>query len=338
MKVFDNVLDTIGFTPIVRLNRITAGTSAEVFAKLEFMNPAGSVKDRIGRWMIEDAERRGLLRPGGVVVEGTGGNTGIGLAMAAAVKGYRLICTVPDKMSEGKIRMLRAFGAEVVVTRTVPPPDPDNYCAVARRIAAETPNSIYLDQYNNPANPGYHYRHTGPEIVEQLPDVDVLVGGLGTGGTLCGTGRYFAEQRRGVRVIGVDPVGSVLYDMYHTGTRVEPRPYLVEGIGKDSIPGTMDFGVIDDVLRVTDRESSLMTRQLLRLEGIHAGISSGSALAGALRWMESRDEDLTGKKVLVIFPDSGSRYMSKVYDDDWMAANGLLDEGPEPTTGPETER
>jgi cystathionine beta-synthase len=328
MKVFDNVLEAIGFTPIVRLNRVAAETGAEVFAKLEFMNPAGSIKDRIGWWMLQDAERRGLLRPGGVVVEGTGGNTGIGLAMAAAVKGYRLICTVPDKMSEAKTKTLRAFGAEVVITPTVPPPDPDNYCAVARRIAADTPNAIYIDQYNNPANPDYHYRHTGPEILEQLPDVDVLVAGLGTGGTLCGTGRYFAQQRPGVRMIGVDPAGSVLYDMYRTGTRVAPRPYLIEGIGKDSVPGIMDFSVIDDVVRVTDREGFLMTRRLLRQEGVYAGVSSGSALAGALRWLETRGEDLTGRKVLVIFPDSGSRYTSKVYDDDWMAANGLLEEDP----------
>ncbi|TCO59555.1 PLP-dependent cysteine synthase family protein [Actinocrispum wychmicini] len=326
--VHDTVLGAIGNTPIVRLNRVTEDVDAEVYAKLEFTNPAGSVKDRIGFWLIEDAERRGVLRPGGLVVEGTGGNTGIGLAMAAAVKGYQCVCTVPDKMSEGKIKTLRAFGAEVVVTPTVPPEDSRNYCNEARRIAAREPNAVYIDQYNNLANREYHYLHTGPEIARQLPDVDVLVAGLGTGGTLCGTGKFLKEHRPGLRVIGVDPVGSILYDAYKHGRRVPPAPYLIEGIGKDCVPANIDFDLIDDVVQVADRESFAMTRRILKQEGIFAGVSSGSVTVGALRWIVEGDSDLAGKKVLVIFPDSGSRYVSKVYDDEWMSANGLLDDEP----------
>ncbi|GAA1419570.1 PLP-dependent cysteine synthase family protein [Catellatospora coxensis] len=325
-QVFDNILGAIGNTPIVRLNRLPESPHTEVLAKLEFMNPGGSIKDRIGWWLLEDAERRGVLKPGGLVVEGTGGNTGIGLAMAAAVKGYRCVFTVADKMSEGKIKALRAFGARVVVTPTVTPDDPRNYCRVARRIADEEPNSVYIDQYNNLANRDYHYRHTGPEILRQLPDVDVLVAGLGTGGTLCGTGRFLKDQKPSLKVIGVDPVGSVLYNMYKFGQSPPVQPFLIEGIGKDCVPANIDFDLIDDVVQVEDKEAFPLTRRLLKEEGIYAGISSGSAIVGALRWIREAGEEAVGKKVLVILPDTGSRYMSKVYDDDWMAANGLLDE------------
>jgi cystathionine beta-synthase len=321
-----DVLSAIGETPIVRLNRV-APAPAEFFAKLELMNPGGSIKDRIGRWLLEDAERRGCLQPGGLVVEGTGGNTGVGLAMAAAVKGYRCVFTVPDKMSEGKIRLLRAFGAEVVVTPTVAPPDPRNYCAVARRIAAAEPNAVYIDQYTNLANRECHYRTTGPEILRQLPDVDVLVAGLGTGGTLCGTARFLKEARPSITVIGVDPVGSILYDAFKRSCG-HFQPYLMEGIGKDCVPANIDFDCIDDIVRVEDREAFLMTRRLLKQEGIYAGVSSGAALVGALRWARRFPDGLAGKRLLVILPDSGSRYLGKVYNDDWMREHDLLDDPP----------
>lgn len=325
--MFNNVLEAIGNTPIVRLNRVTAGVKAEVYAKLELTNPGGSIKDRIGWWLIEDAERRGVLKPGGVVIEGTGGNTGVGLAMAAAVKGYKCIFTLPDKMAEVKIKTLRAFGAEVIVTPTaVEPSDPRSYYSVARRLAKEIPNSWYIDQYNNLANREHHYRYTGPEILRQMPDIDVLVAGIGTGGTVVGIGKFLKENRPGVQVIAVDPVGSIVYETYKYGeARTPPHTYQIEGIGKDFIPANFDFNQLDDVVQVSDREAFLMTRKVLTTEGIYAGISSGSAVVGALRWMESQGDRVDGKKVLIIFPDSGSRYISKVYDDDWMRNAGFLD-------------
>ena len=327
-QVRANVLAAIGGTPIVRLNRIAQDVSAEIFAKLEFMNPGGSIKDRVGRWLVEDAERRGLLQPGGLIVEGTGGNTGVGLAMAAVVKGYRCVFTVPDKMSEGKILLLRALGAEVVVTPTVAPPDPRNYCAVARRLAASESNALYIDQYNNLANRECHYRTTGPEILYQLPDIDVLVAGLGTGGTLCGAASFLSEVRPSITVIGVDPIGSILYDAFRRKTGGRFQPFLMEGIGKDCVPTNVDFDCIDDIVQVDDREAFLMTRRLLREEGIYAGVSSGAALVGALRWAHQFAGGPATKRVLVIFPDSGSRYLSKVYDDGWMREHGLFDESP----------
>jgi cystathionine beta-synthase len=325
--IFDSVIGAIGNTPIVRLNRLTAHCQANVYGKLEFTNPGGSIKDRIGWWLIEDAEKRGRLQPGGVIIEGTGGNTGIGLAMAAAVKGYTCIFTLPDKMSEMKIRNLRAFGARVIVTPTlVAPEDPRSYYSVARKLAAEIPNSLYIDQYNNLANREHHYRHTGPEILRQMPSIDVFVAGIGTGGTVCGVGRYLKEQKPSVKVIAVDPIGSVVYETFKAGRSGTPHPYLIEGIGKDFIPRNVDFAQLDDVVQVGDKEAFLMTRRLLVEEGIYAGVSSGSAVVGALRWLGTRDAEFAGRNVLIIFPDSGSRYISKVYDDDWMRANGLLEE------------
>lgn len=324
--VVDTVLDAIGNTPIVRLNRLTAGINANVFVKLEFTNPGGSIKDRIGWWLIEDAEKRGLLKPGGVIIEATGGNTGIGLAMAAVVKGYECVFMVPDKMSEAKINTLRAFGAKVIVTPTaVPPEDPQHYCSVARKMAKDTPNSFYIDQYNNLANRDQHYHYTGPEILRQMPAIDVLVAGIGSGGTICGTGRFLKEHRPSVKVIGVDPVGSIIYETFKTGTSGPSQPWLIEGIGKDVIPQNIDFELIDDVVQVADKDAFLMTRRLLTEEGIFAGVSSGSAIVGALHWMQSSSEDLDRKNILVILPDSGSRYVSKVYDDDWMREKGFLE-------------
>jgi cystathionine beta-synthase len=325
--VFNSVLEAIGNTPIVRLNKVTAGVKADVYAKLEFTNPGGSIKDRIGWWMIEDAEKRGLLKPGGVVIEGTGGNTGIGLAMAAAVKGYQCIFTLPDKMSEVKIKMLRAFGAQVIVTPTaVEPADSRSYYSVAKRLAKEIPNSLYIDQYNNLANREHHYRYTGPEILRQMPDIDVLIAGIGTGGTVVGIGKFLKENKPSVQIIAVDPVGSIVYETFKCGEAKSPaRQYQIEGIGKDFIPANYDFDQLDDIVQVSDKEAFLMTRKILTSEGIYAGVSSGSAVVGALRWMCAQGDRLDGKQVLIIFPDSGSRYISKVYDDDWMRGAGFLD-------------
>ncbi len=325
--ICQNILGAIGNTPIVKLNRVASSVDTEIFAKLEFMNPGGSIKDRIGYWLIEDAEKKGTLKPGGTIIEGTSGNTGVGLAIASAIKGYQCIFVLPDKMSEEKIRNLRAFGARVVVTPTaVEPEDPRSYYSVSRRLAKDTPNSFYVDQYNNLANRECHYRNTGPEILEQFPGIDVLVAGIGTGGTICGTGRFFKENKPETEVIAVDAVGSIVYDKFKTGSDVPAHTYKIEGIGEDFIPDNYDFNVIDDMVQVEDKESFLMTRDLLVKEGIYAGVSSGSAVIGALKWIREQGDRLKGKKVLVILPDSGNRYLSKVYDDAWMREAGFLEE------------
>lgn len=325
--VFDSIIDAIGNTPIVRLNKVASGTKANVFAKLEFTNPGGSIKDRIGWYMIEDAEKRGTLKPGGTIVEGTSGNTGVGLAIAAAIKGYQCIFIMPDKMSEEKIKNLRAFGARVIITPTaVEPDDPRSYYSVSKRMAKETPNSLYIDQYNNLANRQYHYEYTGPEILQQMPDIDVFVAGIGTGGTITGTGKYLKENKPGVEIVAVDPKGSIVYDTFKYGAPKSPAEmYLIEGIGEDFIPGNYDFEQIDDMVQVEDKESFLMTRKLLTSEGIYSGISSGSAFVGTMRWLEQQGERMDGKNVLIIFPDSGDRYVSRVYDDDWMREAGFLE-------------
>ncbi len=325
--IYQNILGAIGNTPIVRLNRVTSSVDAEVYAKLEFMNPGGSIKDRIGYWLIEDAERSGRLKPGGTIIEGTSGNTGVGLAIASAIKGYKCIFVLPDKMSEEKIKNLRAFGAKVIVTPTaVEPEDPKSYYSVSKRLARDTPNSIYIDQYNNLANRDCHYQNTGPEILAQFPEIDVLIAGIGTGGTICGNGKYFKENKPSVEIVAVDPVGSIVYDKFKTGTQVPAQNYIIEGIGEDFIPANYDFDVIDDMVQVEDKESFLMTRELLVKEGIYSGVSSGSVVVGAMRWIKEQGDRLKGKKVLVILPDSGNRYLSKVYDDAWMREAGFLEE------------
>ncbi len=327
MTVLENVLKAIGNTPIVRLNRVAPPSSANFYAKLEFMNPGGSVKDRIGWWLIEDAEKRGLLKPGGTIVEGTSGNTGVGLAIAAAIKGYRCIFVLPDKMSNEKIRNLRAFGAKVVVTPTaVEPEDPRSYYQVARRLARETPNSFYVNQYDNLANREAHSQITGPEILSQMPEIDVFFAGIGTGGTLCGVGKALKEKKPSVKVVGIDPVGSIVYDYFKSGKiQTLPKTYKIEGIGEDFIPKNYDFSVVDDMVQVEDKESFLMTRSLLTKEGLYAGVSSGSAVVGALRWIEAQGKAFRGKNALVLLPDSGNRYLSKVYNDDWMREAGFLE-------------
>lgn len=324
-RVYDNVLDTIGDTPIARFRRLFDGLQSDVYAKLEFMNPAGSVKDRIARVIVEEAEKRGDIRPGGTIVEATSGNTGMGLAMVAAVKGYRCIFVMPDKQSKEKIQALRAFGAEVVVTPTaVEPDDPRSYYSVARKLARETPNAMLANQYHNLDNPKAHFDGTGPEIWRQMAGkIDVFVAGMGTGGTLTGVGRYLKSQNPALKVVGVDPVGSLYYDYFKTGKLTEAYSYLLEGIGEDFLPSTMDLRVLDDVVRVSDRECFSMARDLVRKEGMFSGGSAGAAVAGALKWLRSHDRP--GQRVLVLLPDTGRQYLGKVYNDEWMRENRMLD-------------
>lgn len=325
-QIYDSILGTLGNTPLVRLNRLARGLRCQIVAKVEYFNPGSSVKDRIGLPIIEDAERNGLLKPGGTIVEATSGNTGVGLAIAATLKGYKCVFVMPDKMSEEKIRVLRAYGARVVVTPTnVEPEDPRSYYSVARQIHEDTPNSILANQYHNPINPRAHYDATGPELWQQTAGkIDVFVAGMGTGGTICGVGRYLKQVNPKVQIVGADPVGSILYDTFYTGKAGEANVYKTEGIGEDFIPSNYDFSVIDDMVRVSDKETMLMTRRLVREEGIFGGMSSGSAVAAALRYAHDRDLG-PDKLVVVLLPDNGSRYLSKVFDDNWMRENRFLE-------------
>lgn len=315
--MLDNVLQAVGRTPLIRLNRIAAGLKPRVYAKAEFLNPGGSVKDRIAESMIDDAERRGLLKPGGTIIEGTSGNTGIGLALVAALRGYKIVFTITDKQSREKINLLKALGAEVIVCPTaVEPEDPRSYYSVAKALAREIPNAYYPNQYANPKNPEAHYRTTGPEIWEDTGGrVTHFVAGVGTGGTITGVGRYLKERNPRVRVIGADPVGSLYYEKVKKGRTGKARTYVVEGIGEDFFPSTCDLKVMDDIVQVTDRDSFIVTRRLARLEGLFCGGSSGTAVWAALRVAER----LSGKDLLVVLlPDTGMRYLSKIYNDEWM--------------------
>lgn len=327
MQVHEDILGTIGNTPLVKLSRVTRGIPCQILAKLEFFNPGGSVKDRIALPMLEAYERSGELIPGGTVVEATSGNTGAALAIACALRGYQAIFVMPDKMSQEKIQLLRAFGARVVITPTaVPPDDRRSYYSVAERIAEETPNAVLAGQYHNPANPESHRLTTGPEIWEQTAGkvTDVVVG-MGTGGTISGIGQFVRENGHEVRIIGVDPKGSLLYDAWKAGGEsdgIEASTYKIEGIGEDFIPSTLDLDMVDLVVQVDDEEAFRWTRRLVREEGIFCGGSSGAAMAGAVK----AAEDLGPERLMVvIFPDSGSRYLSKVFSDDWMRENGFLE-------------
>jgi cystathionine beta-synthase len=326
--VFDNILGTVGHTPLVRLSSFDKDLAVPIYAKVEFFNPGGSVKDRIGINIIDEAERSGRLKPGGTVVEATSGNTGVGLAIVCALRGYKAVFVMPDKMSQEKIQLLRAFGARVVIAPTaVAPEDPRSYYKVADRIVEETPNSILANQYHNPENPRSHYQTTGPEIWEQTGGqvTDVLIG-MGTGGTISGVGQYLKAQNPDVRIVGIDVEGSILKEIWENDGEIpedaEAITYKVEGIGEDFLPSAYDLSVIDDIVRVNDKESFITARRLVAQEGIFAGGSAGSALAGALRY--ARDLP-AGRLVVVLLPDSGSRYLSKLFDDKWMRENGFLE-------------
>ncbi len=324
IKFHETILGTLGNTPLVKLNKITRGYKGHYFVKVETFNPGGSVKDRIGLEIIEEAEHEGRLRPGGTIVEATSGNTGLGLAIVGAIKGYKCIFTMPDKMSIEKIRLLRAFGADVIVTPTAVPHDsPESYTEVAKRIVRETPNSILANQYFNPKNPEAHYKTTGPEIWEQTGgQIDYFVCAVGTGGTISGAGKYLKEQNPNLKVVGIDPKGSVLREYFYT-KKYSPtlKTYKVEGIGQDWLPGTLNFEVIDDMVEANDKESFLMARRLTREEGIFVGGSCGTAMAGALKYADRmKDNDV----MVILLPDTGERYLSKIYNDDWMRENGFL--------------
>ena len=324
-RPYETVLDTIGWTPLIRLTRVTTGLRTPVFGKAEFFNPGGSVKDRIGVAIIEAAERDGSLEPGGVIVEGTSGNTGVGLALAAALKGYRCIFTMPDKMSSEKVRLLRAFGAEVIITPTAVPADhPDNYVMKAKAIAKATPGAVLANQFYNQANPDAHYRTTGPELWTQTDGrITHLIGGAGTGGTLSGAGRYLKEQNPDVRVICGDPEGSIYAEYGRSGTRIEGHPYKVEGIGGDKIPDTLHYDVVDEFRTVSDRDSFRMARRLTREEGLFVGGSTGLNVRIALDL--AREIDDPDACIVAILCDTGERYLSKLYSDDWMQENQLLE-------------
>ncbi|MGM0574187.1 MAG: cystathionine beta-synthase [Myxococcota bacterium] len=321
---YENVVQAVGDTPIVRINRLASHVEADIYAKLEFLNPGGSVKDRPAIQIVDDAEAEGRLRPGGTIVECTSGNTGMGLAMVAAIRGYKCVFVMPDKMSEEKMASLRAFGAKVVVTPTnVEPDDPRSYYKVAERIAEETPGAILANQYHNPSNPKAHELSTGPEIWEQTGgEVDAVVIGMGTGGTISGIGRYLKEKNPDLKIIGVDPVGSVYYDYFKTGRLTQAHTYRVEGFGEDFLPSTMDFSVVDEVVRVSDKECFQWTRRVVREEGIYAGGSAGGAICAAVRYAEKTKEK---ENILVILPDSASRYLSKIFNDTWMKEGGYLE-------------
>lgn len=308
---------------MVALHSVTKGSKHKFFAKVEYFNPGGSIKDRVAVAMIEQAEKRGELKPGGTIVEATSGNTGVGLALVAAVKGYKCIFVMPQKMSEEKRALLRAYGAQVVITPMVEPEDPMSHYSVAKKITAETPGAFLANQFFNPDNPQQHYRTTGPEIWKQMNGkIDMLVGGAGTGGTLSGCAKYLKEQNPQVKVICADPIGSILYDLYYHKKIVDPPgSYKVEGIGEDMLPGNVHLDIYDGFVRVGDPEAFAMTRRLVAEEGLLVGPSSATALVGAIKESEKIEKP---SNIVVIFPDSGRQYLSKAFNDSWMIENGLL--------------
>ena len=327
MKIYNNILETIGNTPLVKLNKVTKGLKGTILAKVETTNPGNSVKDRMAIKMIEDAEASGVLKPGGTIIEGTSGNTGMGLALGAIIKGYKLICVLNDKQSKEKMDILRAVGAEVVVCPTaVDPTDPRSYYSVSKRLAAEIPNSWYVNQYDNLSNRTAHYEQTGPEIWEQTDGkITHFVVGVGTGGTISGVGKYLKEQNPNVKIWGIDTYGSVFKKYKETGIFDENEiyPYITEGIGEDILPANVDFDLIDLFEKVTDKEAAVMTRRLAREEGIFVGNSAGAAVSGLNQLADHLSED---DVVVVLFHDHGSRYVGKMFNDEWMRERGFLEE------------
>ncbi|MFN7904579.1 MAG: PLP-dependent cysteine synthase family protein [Pseudobdellovibrionaceae bacterium] len=323
-SIYNNLVETIGSTPIVRLNKVIDDSPHQFYVKLEYFNPGGSVKDRVATALIAGAEKRGQIQPGGTIIEATSGNTGLGLAMVAAIKGYKCIFVMPDKISEEKRAVLRAYGAKVVITPTgVEADDPRSYYQVAKTLVAKTPNCFYANQYYNPDNPQQHYETTGPEIWAQTHgDFDVFVGGAGTGGTMTGLARYLKEKKPSLKIICADPVGSILYDLYYHGKIIDPpKPYKVEGVGEDILPDNIQLKLYDGFERVSDLEAFLMTRRLIREEGICVGPSSALALVGAIKYSKKLESP---QKILVMMPDNGKGYLSKVFNDQWMIDNGFL--------------
>ncbi len=320
---FATVLDAVGRTPIVKLNRVSAGLTADIFVKLEFANPSGSMKDRAASFLVDELERHGKLKPGGTIVEATSGNTGAALAMVAAVRGYKCVFAVPDKVSHEKVAALRAWGAKVVVCPSaVEPEDPRSHYSTAKKLAEDTAGAALANQYHSAANAEAYYRSLGPELFAQSNgEIDALVVGLGTGGALTGAGRYLKEHKPAVQIVGIDPVGSVYYDKFRYGRDTRAFAYKVEGIGEEFYPGALDMKVLDDVIRVDDRECFATTRDLVRHEGLFCGGSSGAAVAGAIKYARARDKR---ENIVVVLCDGAEGYFSKVFNDEWMRENGFL--------------
>jgi len=320
----NNILEAVGHTPLVRLNRINQGLKPQIWVKAEFTNPGGSVKDRIGISMIDDAERKGLLKPGGTIIEGTSGNTGMGLALVATVRGYKCVFTTTDKQSKEKVDLLKALGAEVIVCPTaVEPDDPRSYYSVAKKLAREIPNSFYPNQYDNPTNPEAHYHTTGPEIWEDTEGkITHFICGIGTGGTVSGVGKYLKGKKPDVKIVGVDPIGSLYYDFVKTGQTAKAKTYVVEGIGEDFFPTTMNLKILDDVMQVNDEECFVVARRLAKTEGLFTGGSGGGCISATLRLAKNLGPD---DFVVALLPDTGMRYLSKVYNDEWMRERGYVD-------------
>src|SRR5579864_6164247 len=320
----NNILEAVGRTPLVRLNRINKDLKPQMYVKAEFTNPGGSVKDRIGLTMIDEAEKKGLLKPGGTLIEGTSGNTGMGLALVAAVRGYKCVFTTTDKQSKEKVDLLKALGAEVIVCPTaVEPEDPRSYYSVAKKLAREVPNSYYPNQYDNPMNPEAHYQTTGPEVWEDSEGkITHFVCGLGTGGTISGVGKYLKEKDPVIKIIGVDPIGSLYYEYVKTGKVGKAKTYEVEGIGEDIFPTTMNLKILDDIIQVGDEECFVVARRLAKLEGLFTGGSGGGCISGTLQLAKSLGPEAF---IVAFLPDTGMRYLSKVYNDEWMRERGYVE-------------